>query len=214
MKTFLNHHSIKALSATEFNIHIFSKVHNLRSWRGVLKYPNEQSNCPRWVGIVVLCDVCCRLRTDPAVAVPAGAAVRLVQRQLHHVGGNERGVQADRSRRGGEALGRAQVETQHELWQAEQGAQVSLTFVKLAYFCEPHYFLPVLNSPASSAGINLHSSTRQHGLMLTKVPGSQGKLFTLYFATTNTVACRRKILTHLHDRLFANDHIIISENFI
>jgi hypothetical protein len=92
---------------------------------------------------------------------------------------------------------------------------VSQTFVKLAYFCEPHYFLPILNSHPSSAEINRrHSSTRQHGLVLTKVPGSQRKLFTLYIATTNTVACRRKILTHLHDRLFADDRIIISEHFI
>lgn len=49
------------------------------------------------------------------MAVLAGAVVRLVERQLHHVGGDERGVQADGSRRGGPALGRAQIQTEYEL---------------------------------------------------------------------------------------------------
>ncbi|XP_068035643.1 transcriptional regulator ERG isoform X3 [Anomalospiza imberbis] len=56
---------------------------------------------------------------DPAVAVPAGAAVGQLQLQLHHLGGHQRRVQDDGPRRGGAALGRAEEQAQHELRQAE-----------------------------------------------------------------------------------------------
>lgn len=82
------------------------------AWSSVWAHPGST---PRRLDTSVLRNVCYRLRADPAVAVLAGAAVRLVQRELHHVGGNERGIQADRPRRSGPALGRAQVQTQHEL---------------------------------------------------------------------------------------------------
>ncbi|CAM4695903.1 unnamed protein product, partial [Lepidochelys olivacea] len=67
-----------------------------------------------------------RQRPDPAVAVPAGAAVGQRQRRVHHVGGHQRGVQDDRPGRGGETLGRAQEQAQHELRQAEPGPALLL----------------------------------------------------------------------------------------
>lgn len=52
---------------------------------------------------------------DPAVAVPPGATLGQRQRQLHHLGRHQRGVQNDGPRRGGQALGGAEEQTQHEL---------------------------------------------------------------------------------------------------
>lgn len=57
----------------------------------------------------------CRKRADPAVAVPPGASLGQCQRQLHHLGGDQRGVQNDGPRRGGQALGGAEEQAQHEL---------------------------------------------------------------------------------------------------
>ena len=73
----------------------------------------------------------CRERTDPAVAVPAGAAVGLRERDVHHVGRDHVGrdfrrVQADRPGRGGAPLGRAQEQAQHELRQTEPRAALLL----------------------------------------------------------------------------------------
>lgn len=65
-----------------------------------------------------------RFGTDPAVAVPTWAAVRLVERGLHHLGGHQRRVQTDRSRRSGQTLGRTQIQTQHELRQTQPGSTV------------------------------------------------------------------------------------------
>lgn len=56
-----------------------------------------------------------RLWPDPAVAVSAGIVERLQQRRVHHVGGHQRGVQADRPGRGGAPLGREEIQAQHEL---------------------------------------------------------------------------------------------------
>lgn len=61
------------------------------------------------------------------MAVPARAAVGQQQCQLHHLGGHQWRVQANRSRRSGPPLGRAQIEAQHELRQAESRLEVSLT---------------------------------------------------------------------------------------
>lgn len=58
------------------------------------------------------------------MAVSPGAAQRLLQRRVHHLGGHQRRVQADRSGRGGQEVGREEVETEHELRQTVQSAQV------------------------------------------------------------------------------------------
>ena len=67
-----------------------------------------------------------RIGTDSAVAVPAGAAVRLVERGVHHVGGHQRRVQTHRPRRGGPPLGRTKIKTQHELRQTQSSTQVTV----------------------------------------------------------------------------------------
>ena len=54
-------------------------------------------------------------RPDPVVAVPAGALVGLDQRQHHRLGGNQRGVQAHRPRRGRQKMGREEIKTKYEL---------------------------------------------------------------------------------------------------
>jgi hypothetical protein len=64
------------------------------------------------------------LRTDPALAVLAGAALGRCQLQHHRLGGHQRRVQADRPRRGGPEVGRAEVEAEHELRQTEQSSSV------------------------------------------------------------------------------------------
>lgn len=55
------------------------------------------------------------LRPDPTVAVPARATQRFVEFGLHHVGRHQWRVQTHRPRRGGEALGGAEVEAEYEL---------------------------------------------------------------------------------------------------
>jgi len=75
-----------------------------------------------------------RLWPDPTVAVPAGAALGLQQRQLHHLGGHQWRVQAHRSRRGRPPMGRAEVQAQHELRQAQSRLEVSFGWI--LYFLE------------------------------------------------------------------------------
>lgn len=77
-----------------------------------------------WKQVKVKTIVMDRFGTDPAVAVPTWAAVRLVERGLHHLGGHQRRVQTDRSRRSGQTLGRTQIQTQHELRQTQPGFTV------------------------------------------------------------------------------------------
>lgn len=60
------------------------------------------------------------------MAVPAGAAAVQPVHVHHHVDQLGRRIQAGERRGGGAALGNAQEQDQHELRQAEQGAQVLL----------------------------------------------------------------------------------------
>jgi hypothetical protein len=62
---------------------------------------------------------CAGIGTDPTVAVSARAALGFVQRRLHHLGGHQWRIQAHRPRRGRQALGREEVQTQHELRQTQ-----------------------------------------------------------------------------------------------
>lgn len=59
------------------------------------------------------------------MAVSLRTPQRLQQRWLHHLGGYQRGVQADGSGRGGPAVGGAEVQAKHELRQTEQSSEVT-----------------------------------------------------------------------------------------
>ena len=76
-----------------------------------------------------------RFRSNPAVAVLAGTLVRLVQRGLHHLGRHQRRIQTHRPGRSRQTLGRAQIQTQHELRQTQSSSTVitlSLRFNHIA----------------------------------------------------------------------------------
>merc|ERR1719319_1608699 len=66
------------------------------------------------------------LRPHPALAVPAGAAHRRRLPAGHRVDRRRLGVQAERPRRGGQAVGRQEEQAQDELREAEQGPEVPL----------------------------------------------------------------------------------------
>lgn len=67
-----------------------------------------------------------RFRPNPTVAVSPWTARWFGERCLYYVGRHQWWVQADRPRRGGAEMGRTEIETKHELWQAQQGTQVRI----------------------------------------------------------------------------------------
>lgn len=70
-----------------------------------------------------------RFWPNSTMAISARAAQRFGERRLHHLGRNQRRVQADRPGWGGATLGRAQVEAKHELRQTEPRVKVRNTYL-------------------------------------------------------------------------------------
>jgi len=60
------------------------------------------------------------------MAVPAGVALRLEERDVHHMGRDVRWVQTNWSRRGCSTLGWTQEQTEHELRQTQPSTTILL----------------------------------------------------------------------------------------
>lgn len=70
-----------------------------------------------------------RFRANSTMAISLGIIERFLERGLHNVGRHQRRIQAHRSRRGGQTMGREEIQAQHELRQIIKGIAVR----KLSY---------------------------------------------------------------------------------
>ena len=76
-----------------------------------------------------------RVPADPAVALHPRAAAEGGVPWGHRLAGRLRGVRHQGPRRGGPPLGDPEMQTSHELRQAEQGSEVRVHYLALNYVC-------------------------------------------------------------------------------